>query len=208
MSFWIQIHKLPVHCMTTEVRDSIGSSIGSLLQTTETEEKGNKGSYLRVRVRVDISKPLSKVRKIWLENRVIGWAALKYEHLPNFCYRCGLVSHDNRDCEKWLGSKGTLRKEDQQYREWLRAENDFSTRRTLISVPSSRQNYTGPNQRKDYYPKHQQEGDTKEGRKNESRSSKLSLIVVMQEKLGPNWNPAHKESLNENVMMSDFEETL
>lgn len=112
MSFQIQIHNLPMHCMT-EVCDSIGSSIGSLLQTTETKEQGNRGSFLRVRVWVDISKPLSRVRKIWLENRVIRWAALKYECLPNFCYWCGLVSHDDRDCEKWLGSKGTLRKEDQ-----------------------------------------------------------------------------------------------
>lgn len=113
VSFWIQIQNLPVHCMANEVCDSIGSSIGSLLQTTETEEESNRGSYLRVRVWVDISKPFSRVRKICSKNSVIRWAALKYECLLNFCYWCGLISHDDHDCEKWLGSKGTLRKEDQ-----------------------------------------------------------------------------------------------
>ena len=29
--FWVQIHDLPVHCLTPEFRDSIGSSLGTLL---------------------------------------------------------------------------------------------------------------------------------------------------------------------------------
>jgi len=31
------------------------------------------------------------------------------------------LNHDERDCKLWLNSKGTLRKEDQQYGAWLRA---------------------------------------------------------------------------------------
>ena len=77
---------------------------------------------------MDITKPLSRVRKIWLEGKVIGWAALKYERLPNFNYWCGLVSHDDCDCNQWLGSKGSLRKEDQQYEDWLCAETEFLVR--------------------------------------------------------------------------------
>ena len=26
------------------------------------------------------------------------WISFKYEQFPNFCYRCGLFSHDLRDC--------------------------------------------------------------------------------------------------------------
>ncbi|XP_075654979.1 uncharacterized protein LOC142625167 [Castanea sativa] len=84
-SFWIQIHDIPVHYMTAEFCNSIGSSIGSLLQMIDLEEEVNRGGYLRMRVRIDISKPISRVRKIWLEGRVIGWAALKYECRPTFC---------------------------------------------------------------------------------------------------------------------------
>lgn len=91
--------------MIAEFRDLIGSSIRSLLQMKDLEEEVNRGNYLCMRFRIDISKPLSKARKIWLEGRVIGWAALKYECLPNFCYWYGLVTYDDRDCKCWLNSK-------------------------------------------------------------------------------------------------------
>lgn len=94
-TFWIQIHDLLIHCLNPETRDSIGNSLGTLLHMTDLEEGGGKGNYLKVRVRVDISKPLSRVRKIWSEGKFIGWAALRYERLLNFCYWCGLVSHDD-----------------------------------------------------------------------------------------------------------------
>ena len=78
-SFWIQIHDLPIHCLTPEVREAIGGSLGLLLHMTDSEEEGGKCSYLRVRVQIDITKPLNRVRKVWSEGKVIGWAALKYE---------------------------------------------------------------------------------------------------------------------------------
>lgn len=101
---------------------------------TDPEEEGGKGNYLRVRVQVNISKPLSWVRKIWSKGKVIGWVALRYERLPNFCYWCGLVSHDDRDCETWLRSKGSLQKKDQHFGEWIRAEVVLSTRKSSITV--------------------------------------------------------------------------
>ena len=76
ITFWVQIHDLLVHCMTLVIRDSIGKSLGTVIEMSDTEKEGGKCNYLRVRVCVDISKLLSHVRKIWSEDRVIGWAAL------------------------------------------------------------------------------------------------------------------------------------
>ena len=45
-SFWIQIHDLPIHCLTPTVRKSIGRSLGKLLHKTDFEEEGGKGNYL------------------------------------------------------------------------------------------------------------------------------------------------------------------
>ena len=98
-TFWIQIHELPVQCLNQETRDAIGSSLGTPLLMTDSESKGGKGNYVRVRFRIDITKPLNRVRKVWFEGSVIGCTILKYECLPNFCYWCGLVSHNDRDCE-------------------------------------------------------------------------------------------------------------
>jgi len=58
--------------MTLVIRDSIGKSLGTVIEMSDTEEEGGKGNYLRVRVCVDISKLLSHVRKIWSDDRVIG----------------------------------------------------------------------------------------------------------------------------------------
>ena len=81
---------------------------------------------------------MHRVRKVWSEGDVIGCTILKYERLPNFCYWCGLVSHDARDCERWIRSKGSLKKSDQNFGDWMRVEIDLTTRKTSITVPGTR----------------------------------------------------------------------
>lgn len=49
------------------------------------------------------------------------WVNFKYVRLPIFCYCCGKLNHDDKDCVLWISSKGSLRKEDQGYGVWLRA---------------------------------------------------------------------------------------
>ena len=64
----------------------------------------------------------------------MGWVGLKYERLPNFCYWCGQVNHGERECEMWLHNKGRLRKEDQQYGKWLRADSIRAGRKTVATI--------------------------------------------------------------------------
>ncbi|KAK7815420.1 hypothetical protein CFP56_001593 [Quercus suber] len=71
---------------------------------------------------MDITKPLTRCSKLWADGKQIGWVDIKYERLLNFCYWCGCVSHGERDCAVWLQAKGKLRKEDQQYGEWLQVD--------------------------------------------------------------------------------------
>ena len=85
-SFWIQIHDLPLHCLNQGTQDAIGSLLGIPLLMTNSESEGGKGNYLRVQVRIYITKPLNRVRKVWSKGSVIGCAILKYEHFPNFYY--------------------------------------------------------------------------------------------------------------------------
>lgn len=143
-TFWVQIHDLLVYCLNPTIRDSIGNSLGMILLMTDSEEEGGKGKYLRVLVFLDISKPLSRVWKIWSEGRVVGWATLKYERLPNFCYWCGRVTHDEQDCDMWHHSKRTLKKEDQQFGSWMRAEVDPLYRKTSLIVNGSCPKHAGP----------------------------------------------------------------
>ncbi|KAL0003012.1 hypothetical protein SO802_016793 [Lithocarpus litseifolius] len=100
--FWVQIHDLPVYCLTPNFQDSIGSSLGTLLHMSDSKGKGSLRNFLRVKVKIDITKPLNKVRKVWSAGK--------------------------------LKSKGSLKKEDQQYSEWIRADGDQNFRKSSMVV--------------------------------------------------------------------------
>ena len=51
-----------------------------------------------------------------------GWVLLKFEWLLNFCYWCDRCNRVEKDYALWLEGKGRLKKEDQQYGEWLRTD--------------------------------------------------------------------------------------
>ena len=59
---------------------------------------------------------------------------LKFKRLPNFCYWCGRVIHNERECELWLRGKGKLKKEEQQYDNWLRADTVRSFRKSVVTM--------------------------------------------------------------------------
>lgn len=96
-----------------------------------------EGEFLRVRIAIDISKPLPRCRKLWFEGKQIGWVGIKYERLPNFCYWCGRLSHGDRDCELWTRGKESMKKDDQQFREWMRADTFRPTRKTVTIIQGS-----------------------------------------------------------------------
>ena len=57
-----------------------------------------------------------------------------YERLPNICYWCGSVSHDDKDCSLWLQSKGTLKLEEQQFGSWTRAPLFNIAKKSFVEV--------------------------------------------------------------------------
>ena len=77
---------------------------------------------LRVRVRIDVAKRLVRGKKITIEGGESRWVQFKYERLPNFCYRCGLLSHTLKDCQEPRESNTVGEKEELQYRAWLGGE--------------------------------------------------------------------------------------
>jgi hypothetical protein len=56
VDFWVQLHNLPVLSMKRKVAVAMGSYIGEVLPSPTQEEEVGNGKYLRVRVRVDITK--------------------------------------------------------------------------------------------------------------------------------------------------------
>ena len=94
------------------------------------------GKYIRVCVRIDITQALCRGRLINFGGSKPVWVGFKYERLPIFCYWCGKLNHDEKDCGMWLRSKGSLQAHDQQYGLWLRASPNKLQRPQRVHVHS------------------------------------------------------------------------
>ncbi|KAL9448447.1 hypothetical protein AB3S75_015851 [Citrus x aurantiifolia] len=58
--FWIQIHNVPLMCMNNEMARIIGSKIGTVLEVDPNRTSECLGKFLRIRIMLDITKPLKK----------------------------------------------------------------------------------------------------------------------------------------------------
>ena len=90
---------------------------------------------MRVRVTIDISQPLCRGKVVLLDSGKEMWVPFKYERLPSLCFWCGCLSHDDRDCELWVESEGSLTPESQQFGPWLKAAPFMSSQCYMVKVP-------------------------------------------------------------------------
>ncbi|KAI7989409.1 Uncharacterized protein LOK49_LG13G02902 [Camellia lanceoleosa] len=97
--FWVHVFDLPIIGMTREVGALIGNSIGTFADMDYAEGGVAWGKSLRIRVAINIHKPLRRGMKITLGQKDPVWVSFKYERLPNFCFACGILGHNQRECD-------------------------------------------------------------------------------------------------------------
>ncbi|KAK8972945.1 hypothetical protein V6N11_025441 [Hibiscus sabdariffa] len=118
MVIWVRVFQLPLHAMNSTMGLRLGGCIGRAVAIDHRVEGGNLGEFLRIRVEIDITKPLR--RFVLLGNgqgKKPTPCPLRYERLPNFCFFCGLVGHLLLSCP----TKPTVLDERKlQYGEWMR----------------------------------------------------------------------------------------
>ncbi|GLT62155.1 hypothetical protein SLA2020_348130 [Shorea laevis] len=95
--FWIQIHDMPLVCMNREVGLKIGASMGEVIDIVVGRDGAGWGRSLRVRIMLDVTKPLERGRALRLDGKSV-WVSFKYEKLPIFCFQCGRILHDKQGC--------------------------------------------------------------------------------------------------------------
>ena len=132
--FWVQVHDIPCSFLTRKIAEKLCDVVGEVQKSIGAVDDDG-GSFFRVRVLVDITLPLCRGRVISLPNGSKSWVNFKYERLPNICYWCGRLDHNDRDCELWIESNGTLTAEQQQYDSRLRAPPYKTAGRDVIYVP-------------------------------------------------------------------------
>ena len=64
MTFWVQLHNIPLKNLNNETGEAIGRAIGTMIQVADLEDDGTGGELLRACVAMDITKPLPRVSKL------------------------------------------------------------------------------------------------------------------------------------------------
>lgn len=95
--FWVRMFGLLLACMSQAVGATIGATV-RVVEEVDTDDEGiGWGEFLRVRIRMDLSKPLARGRSLKLFGKTV-WVTFKYERLPRICFHCGVIRHGKHSC--------------------------------------------------------------------------------------------------------------
>ncbi|KAJ1400865.1 Zinc finger, CCHC-type [Sesbania bispinosa] len=116
----IQIWGLPLHCRTTKMGFKIGACMGEVKESDVYETK-EKGTFIKIQVIFNVNKPLKSGINVGSMKDGISWADFQYERLPQFCYICGKVGHDEDGCKSQQEGEKEGDKDASEFGPWLRA---------------------------------------------------------------------------------------
>jgi hypothetical protein len=71
VAYWVRMYNLPLACMGVEIEKQIGAMVG-VVEDDETDEDGvGWGKFLRVKICIDLTKPLARGRRIKVQGLAI-----------------------------------------------------------------------------------------------------------------------------------------
>lgn len=86
--------------MSKRVLKATGDYFEKFVSSCPKNFTGIWRDYLRVRVQVDIDKPLKRRMKIHRNKEDWFLANFKYERVTTFCFICSVVGHSEKYCHK------------------------------------------------------------------------------------------------------------
>lgn len=138
---WVRAYGIPMGMMNLDTGNLVGGQVGEFLDEDLDDDGSAMGEFMRIKIRMDITIPLMrfitleieddeeehnqmyeemmgadenvKERNKHIEEKII---TLKYEHLPDFCYNCGIIGHTEKSCPTTSRRGG-----ERQFGPWLRA---------------------------------------------------------------------------------------
>ncbi|KAL0429540.1 UNVERIFIED_CONTAM: hypothetical protein Sradi_0580000 [Sesamum radiatum] len=101
----------------------IGGKIGKFLEYELHEHGLNWSPTMRMRVAMNISKPLKRAMRLCSPTGESFLVTFSYERLPNYCYMCGILGHIAKFCPLRYEDDFEEPREALPYGPWLRANN-------------------------------------------------------------------------------------
>ncbi|KAF4395825.1 hypothetical protein F8388_018099 [Cannabis sativa] len=103
VQFWVQIHRLPFLSKSRALAMKVGEWIGEYIDVFEDSLYEGWGSFIRIRVKLDISHPLMRGKLVNLPKvRDEHWIEFCYENLPIFCFHCSRIGHPFEKCTGFM----------------------------------------------------------------------------------------------------------
>ncbi|RAL45053.1 hypothetical protein DM860_003812 [Cuscuta australis] len=135
VQMWVQIYDLPDGYTSLEILEAVGKFVGNFVKH-DTSPSIHR-SYFRVRVSIDVKKPLRRRMKPTKRDCGVVWVNFKYERLNGFCFYYGIMGHIAKHCRDAVLSylepgeypfdaslRAGGRKKDTSYGlQWLRFDN-------------------------------------------------------------------------------------
>lgn len=121
--FHVRVSALPAMSQLQGIARIVGDALGRFVKLVEDEIKGCITTKMRIRVTIDITKPLLRCMNIAGPRKQLVQIRFAYERLPNFCYFYGVLGHLVKDCHACLDLLRDTDKIDEsklEYGEWLR----------------------------------------------------------------------------------------
>ncbi|XP_074360805.1 uncharacterized protein LOC141701064 [Apium graveolens] len=155
---WVQIYDIPRGFLSENILRSVGDSMGKYIRAESKTFEGAWKPFVRIRVSMNIEKPLKRRLRIKREGDSWSWLNFKYERLGTFCFVCGILGHSERECsvvyanpdkhvekayEIWLKAP-TRNVKNNSGAKWLRGEGSgsrtsFSTETPLNTKDAEKQ---------------------------------------------------------------------
>ncbi|XP_021303063.1 uncharacterized protein LOC8083790 [Sorghum bicolor] len=114
LATWVRIYDLPTGFRTKNIGRQLGNKIGDFLKVDLDDITSGWRDFLRIRVKLDVEKPLTRIVYISLGGGKREAFRVKYEKLPRFCAVCGFLGHVESEC-----GDGVHEKKELQYGDWL-----------------------------------------------------------------------------------------
>ncbi|KAL2903918.1 UDP-N-acetylmuramate--L-alanine ligase [Bienertia sinuspersici] len=87
----------------------LANKVGSFIKIDKNDDMDIERS-VRIRVNIDILKPLKDEVKLKLRGGDISKIQLKYERLPMCCFICERIGHKDKDYDEFNGDHSPVKK--------------------------------------------------------------------------------------------------